>query len=242
MFAVLMAGTSAYHQKILKAIVSEDRIFPTESTLVVQDTTFRTVLKAATQCAQLDWCRCVCKLPSNVFVLTSLIVSAGITDPAPGVPLQCHTKRQKSYPLQPATGVTITGIMHKASLPDRVIGNLIDGVYGLYLNDCFLGIDLNNIPYIIINLGEIKSFNAVTIILQPTGDISYFFGGSKVLVSNISSTQFEDYILVEAKPDLVPEHSMEVVYTRGITLWGQYVALVMGEERTEMQICHIEIN
>lgn len=120
--------------------------------------------KSSELCRQVSWCQLWCRGESDAQLYVSdMIVTPGYTEGNMDDALICYTFRNRDI----ATHVSISGVQDTGD--GRVVGNLVDGIHPQRnVLDCFFMRKMDY-PWFLIDLGALRTFSVVKIVVQPSG-------------------------------------------------------------------------
>ena len=215
--------------------MSEDRL--SGGAITTQTNSFPNFRQATVGCSHLGWCACVCQTPDLQYVLTNLLVTGGVTDPAPGNKMVCYTRRPRGYNILTATATPVD-----AGSPDRVLENVADGIYGFDLSECYLGNHISGSPpFYRADLGGIRKINKVVYLSQPGGYYMYNrLRNMQILTGNTTTNNYDDYELIGTQLEPPQNYSQEIVVEGTEPHWGRYV-LLLKNDNYRLGFCHLEI-
>ena len=215
--------------------MSENRLSGEDIT--TQTNSFPNFRKATAKCSYLGWCACVCQTLDLQYLLTNLIVTGGVTDPASGNKMVCYTRRPRGYKILTAVASPVF-----ASYPDRVLENNIDGIYGFEFKKCYHGNDVSGSnTFYRADLGVIRKINKVIYLSQPGGNsMSQRLSNIRILTGNTTTNNYDDYVLIGTQLGSPQGFSQEIVVGGTEPHWGRYV-LLLKNDNNQLAFCHLEI-
>ena len=74
------------------------------------------------RCSHLGWSACVCQTPDFQYILTNLLVTGGVTDPAPGNKMVCQTRRPRGHNILTGTATPVSA-RSLVSVPEKMVQN-----------------------------------------------------------------------------------------------------------------------
>ena len=224
-----------------KSIVAKSRLTAsTSSTLIVEDTPAKALSAALGKCERVSWCTSVCQYTdTGTFSLTNFVITGGIVDTKPGLQMECYTDRPPTIFPSPSIAATATTGLASGT---RAPGNMLDGVYGMNINECFLSYPIPY-PYLLIDFGTPKFISRALIRIQSEGSY-HTFKDIKFYAGNVvSSGDFSTYSLFaeyDGPPDGVNE---ELEFTKNGGIIAQFFAVQRDVpwDAGMLQFCHLEI-
>lgn len=139
--------------------------------------------------------------------------------------------------------VTISGSANKPEYPLRVVENLIDGLYGRTMNECYLSMYVPN-PYLLLDFSIRQHVSVVHVRGQNSDNIAIHFESIEVRIGNTSSSgDFSSYELIgiyEGPTNIV---DLDVTFGNKHDIrFGRYISIqMMLVGGFEMQVCHLEV-
>lgn len=127
--------------------------------------------------------------------------------------------------------------------PDRVATNLINGVYGYALQECYLSNFVPN-PYILVDLQIVKPIDTVIVRGQNSSNIAVHFQNIEVRIGNVSSSgDFSEYSLLGTFVGPTNITNLEVQFGLSTpSLYGRFVSVqMMVPGGFQMQVCKLDI-
>ena len=128
----ILISCSAEHLICTKSMITLTRLNNAGiiKNLVSVEETANSTLNAISFCRNEGLNRSICRLPDNTVVCTDLIISGKIVDLTPGEKIPCFTSRPSViFPSASATAIS--------SQEYGPLNNILDGVYGVHLSECF---------------------------------------------------------------------------------------------------------
>ncbi|KAG7174816.1 hypothetical protein Hamer_G021918 [Homarus americanus] len=189
-------------------------------------------------CLNLGWCNLWCPNPTaaactyyNIIVMPTYLE----TDNTDAIP--CFTKRPRDY----VTNASITAGQPYDAIMSKE--NLIDGIYGFNMNECFRSSQTNIEKWFVLDLGAVTTFTYIRIIAQPNLQAFYHFRKLSLRVGTSPTqpyTGFSSYSYFGgfSGPAVGNE---EVVLTSGRTVSARYIAGQMAPQSTTLTVCHVEV-
>ena len=136
------------------------------------------IIFAAASCSQNSWCYSICRLLDSRLVLTSLLISGGISIAPDGDKVTCYTPRKRViYPHPSAV------ISSPQEHDIRILSNIEDGTFTWNVEDCFLTrwVELR---FALVQFPSVKVVTAVKIVILLEGNYSPLFHDIEVRVGN----------------------------------------------------------
>lgn len=250
LFAVLPScsqtslGAKVTSSKWGLAKVSQSRVFNAKPNQLEK---LQNHISAGSVCRKLAWCLCFCDFgPSEkgrrFYMLSSLVFNMGLVELSVPDPVKCWTNKT-ILNLIITNNVTVTGSAFKLEYPRRVASNIIDGVYGKDVNECFLSAYVPN-PYLLIDLRKVQPISSVRLRGQNSENIAIHFEMIEVRVGNVTSDgAFGGYQLMGTFQGPTKVVDLEISIGGGGKVWfGRFVSIqMMVSIGFEMQVCHVEI-
>ena len=217
--------------------VAQSRVL--DPSLATTEEIFDSEVIAVLNCAMEDGCNLVCQdaFQTANFFLTNLIISLPFYDNTGGTELLCWSTRPMGSLLSTVSGITITG---SPNIGGRVVGNLIDSVYGFTLGECF-GTDSLANPYFLLDFGVELVIRRVMLRAQADSAYAVRFRDISVMLGlDTNGTDFSDFneigFLSGGAP--YPDYEFDVPVIPAQI--ARYVA-VQRQGIGHLQVCHIDV-
>ena len=234
LLTIAFNGVTSSSHAYIRSVVSEDWL--SGGAITTQTNSFANFQQATAKCSYLGWCACVCQTPDLQYVLTNLLVTGGVTDPASGNKMVCYTRRRRGYNILTATASPIFQIGSA-----RVLENIVDGIYDFTLAKCYHGKDVpGGQLYYRADLGGVRKINKVVYLSQSAGNMSNKLHDIQILTGNTTTNNNDDYVLIGTQPESPQNYSQEIVVEGTKPHWGRYVLLLKTSGK-KLLFCHLEI-
>lgn len=154
--------------------------------------------------------------------------------------LTCYTKRHRDL----ATGASIKGSAINSGFPQRIVVNLVDGIFDRQnLLLCYMTNTLLEQPWFLLDFGEEVAFRLVKIYSQPSGVSSFVWKirDFEVRVGKeavATSGDFSSYDWFGSFPGPATEYNQEIIIEVSAPVTGRFLAVQKMMSDTNFQICH----
>ena len=197
------------------------------------------------ECEKYAWCSAACLLPNGETILTDLVVSGGITDTKPGTKIKCWTIRPPG--IFPSPEATVSGTDNDSGRPNRVVGNLGDGIYRRNDDDCFLAKKTSILDkYVLIKFEKPQLISEVLVRTQPEAKyMSDKFGNFEVRVGNKAptGTDMSSLTLIGSfdGPLTTDDVDKDLTFTLENPTRAKYISLQEMVTNFRFCLCHVEV-
>ena len=197
------------------------------------------------ECEKYAWCSAACLLPNGETILTDLVVSGGITDTKPGTKIKCWTIRPPG--IFPSPEATLSGSVHDSYYPNRILGNLADGVYERSWDGCYSTKKIITVyQFVLIELEKPQIIHKVVVRTQPDAKyMSERYGNFEVRVGNKAptGTDMSSLTLIGSfdGPLTSDDVDKDLTFTLENPTRAKYISLQEMIASYRIIICHLEV-
>lgn len=192
-------------------------------------------------CSQKLWCHLWCYGESSAqLFLSDMIVTPGYVEARTEDALTCYTFRNRDI----ATGASIVGV------PDigdgRVVENLVDGIHPQRnVSDCFFMRKMDY-PWFLIDLGALRAFSVVRLIVQPSGSKGVLVRMDKIEVRTgtepvFTPGDFTSYRFFGKFGGVPVSFRQEIDLKALRPVTARFVSVQKRAVADRFQVCHVEV-
>lgn len=192
-------------------------------------------------CGRRSWCHLWCRGASSAqLFLSDMIVTPGYVEARTDDALTCYTFRNRDI----ATGASIVGVKDRGD--GRVVGNLVDGIHPQRnVSDCFF-MRRMNYPWFLIDLGTLRAFSVVRLIVQPSGSKGVVALTDKIEVRTgtepvVTLGDFSPYRFFGKFGGVPVSFRQEIDIKSLRPVKARFISVQKRAPDTRFQFCHVEV-